>query len=317
METILLHQFAEKLELAGYSKRVIADYPAYLRLFFIYLEQEEDIHTVKEITAEHITGYHSYLQYHKHKEKYLSSGTVYARLRSVKAFYKIMNAEKVAMPDLSAAVILPKRKESLPKHVPSELELKTLLESITPGNPITTRDRAILELLYATGLRNEELRGTTVDNLDLQEKTLFVTGKGSKDRIVPVGDWVIPYLREYLETSRPKLLNPKESTGLLFVSKNGRMIINCNLNSLISKYAKRAGVEHRITPHSFRHACATHLLKAGADIRYVQELLGHADLSSTQIYTKIDITFLKQAHKKYHPREQDEHDKQDDHASGA
>ena len=300
----MVHQFAEKLDLLGYSKRVIADYPAYLRLFFIYLEQEEDIHTVKDITAEHITGYHSWLQYVKHKEKYLSGGTVCARLLAVKAFYKIMYAEKGNIADLSMEIITPKRKKSLPRYVPSVIEIKRLIESIEPGNPITTRDRAILELLYATGLRNEELRTCTVDNLDLQEKTLFITGKGSKDRVVPVGDWVIPYLREYLETSRPKLLNPKETTDLLFVSKNGRMIINCNLNTLISKYAKQAGIEHRITPHSFRHACATHLLKAGADIRYVQELLGHADLSSTQIYTKIDITFLKQAHKKYHPREQ-------------
>jgi len=313
METILVHQFTEKLELLGYSKRVVADYPAYLRLFFVYLEQEEDIHTIKDITTEHLTGYHSWLQYVKHKDKYLSNGTVCYRLLAVKSFYKIMCAEKGTIADLSAGVITPKRKRSLPRHVPSEKDMNILLESIEPGNPITTRDRAILELMYATGLRNEELRTRTIDNLDLQEKTLFITGKGSKDRIVPVGDWVIPYLREYLETSRPRLINPKEPTDLLFVSKNGRMITNCNLNDLICKYAKRAGLEHRITPHSFRHACATHLLKAGADIRYVQELLGHTDLSSTQIYTKIDITFLKQAHKKYHPREQE----QNDHGTGA
>jgi integrase/recombinase XerD len=130
-----------------------------------------------------------------------------------------------------------------------------------------------------------------------------VKGKGSKDRIVPVGDWVMPYLREYLEVARPKLVNPREPIDLLFLSKNGRMITNCNLNDLVRKYCKRAGIEKRITPHSFRHACATHLLKGGADIRYVQELLGHADLSSTQIYTHIDISFLKKAHSKYHPRE--------------
>jgi site-specific recombinase XerD len=309
MEKILLHQFAEKLELLGYSKRIIVDYPAYLRLFFEYLQQEEDIHSVQDITAEHISSYHSYLQYQTHtsKEKYLSCGTVCVRLQAVKSFYRVMHAEKGTIADLSAAVLLPKRKDTLPRHVPTELELKTLLESIIPGNPITTRDRALLELLYATGIRNEEVRSCSCDNLDLNERTLFVTGKGSKDRVVPVGDWVIPYIREYLETSRPKLIHAKEPTGLLFVSKNGRMITNCNLTDAIRKYAKRISLEHRITPHSFRHACATHLLRAGADIRYVQELLGHSDLSSTQIYTKIDITFLKQAHRKYHPREQDDH----------
>ena len=131
----------------------------------------------------------------------------------------------------------------------------------------------------------------------------MVTGKGSRDRVVPVGGWVMPYLLEYLEAARPRLINPRDPLPLLFLSKNGRMITFANLGDLIRKYCKRAGIETNITPHTFRHACATHLLRAGADIRYVQELLGHAQLSTTQIYTKIDITFLKQAHKKYHPRE--------------
>ena len=186
-----------------------------------------------------------------------------------------------------------------------------LLESIQPvactepgrSNPLTLRDRALLELLYATGLRSEEVRAALLENFDRTEKTLFVTGKGAKDRIVPVGDWVMPYLLEYLEVGRPKLINPRDPSALLFVSKTGRQITTANLGDLLRKYAEKAGLDMRITPHTIRHACATHLLKGGADIRYVQELLGHVDLSSTQIYTKIDITFLKQAHKKYHPRE--------------
>jgi integrase/recombinase XerD len=181
--------------------------------------------------------------------------------------------------------------------------MQTLIESVLPTNPLSIRDRCIVELLYATGLRNQELRTLPVGNVDLTEKTLFVTGKGSKDRIVPVGDWVMPYLLEYLEAARPKLINLREPTELLFVSKNGRMITEANLGDMIKKYARKIGLDIPITPHSFRHACATHLLKGGADIRYVQELLGHSDLSSTQIYTQLDISFLKQAHKKYHPRE--------------
>lgn len=303
METILVHQFAEKLELAGYSKRVIADYPANLRLFFDYLKTGEDIHSINDITPEHLTAYHGWLQYANHGGKYLKGGTVCARLTAVKTFYKLMHEERLIGRDLSDCMTMPKRKRGLPRHVPSEQEMKTLLESVRPQDPITARDRTILELLYATGLRNEEVRTRTIDNLDLQEKTLFITGKGSKDHLVPVGDWVMPYLREYLATARPRLLNPKEPTDLLFISKNGRRITFGNLGDMIRKYSTRAGLSAAITPHSFRHACATHLLKAGADIRYVQELLGHADISSTQIYTKIDITFLKQAHKKYHPRE--------------
>lgn len=304
METILLHQFAEKLELLGYSKRSIAEYPYYMGKFCKYLTEHENIERLSDVRPEHLNAYHTWLQYTRFKhDRYLTGGTVRKRLVAVKAFYRIMHAERLIGQDYAPLISLPKQKKGLPRHVPTEKDMKTLLESIALKDPITIRDRAILELLYATGLRNEEIRTSTLDNLDLQERTLFVTGKGAKDRVVPVGDWVMPYLREYLETSRPRLLNPKEPTDLLFISKNGRRITFGNLGDMIRKYAKKAGVEHRISPHSFRHACATHLLKAGADIRYVQELLGHADLSSTQIYTKIDITFLKQAHKKYHPRE--------------
>jgi len=304
MEEIRLHQFAEKLELLGYSKRAIADYPAYVRMFFDYLKEHEGVERAEDITEEHITAYHTYLQYTRlKKDSYLSAVTIRARLGTVKTFFKVMRDENLLVQDLADGIVLPKRRESLPKHVPSEKEMSKLLDSVEPVNPITTRDRALLELLYATGIRSEEARSTTTDQLDMTDKTLLVNGKGAKDRVVPVGDWVLPYLREYLEAVRPKLINFREPTDLIFVSKNGRMITRANLGDLIRKYAKRAGIGSNITPHSFRHACATHLLKAGADIRYVQELLGHTDLSSTQIYTRIDISFLKEAHRRYHPRE--------------
>jgi integrase/recombinase XerD len=187
--------------------------------------------------------------------------------------------------------------------VPSEKEMAAILDAIEPADILTIRDRAMLELLYATGLRSEEVRTVTVDNLDRTERTLFVTGKGAKDRIVPVGDWVMPYLLEYLEVSRPKLITARDPLPLIFLTKNGRQINTPNLGDILRKYVKKSGVDMHITPHTIRHACGTHLLKGGADIRYVQELLGHSDLSSTQIYTKIDISFLKQAHKRFHPRE--------------
>ena len=306
MEEIKLQQFAEKLELLGYSKRVIKDYPALLRLFFKYLEKEENIQALANITTEHITGYHCFLQYTKHrKDIYLSTNTIRSRLGAVKTFFTLMHEEGIIEKDLGKQVTVPKRKKDLPRHVPSEQDMKILLDSIETKNPITTRDKAMLELLYATGIRNEELRTCTIDNLDVQEKTLFITGKGSKDRVVPVGDWVLPYLMEYLAIARPRFLKQQSPTALLFISKNGRLLTEGNLCDLVHKYAIKAGLFYTITPHSFRHACGTHLLKAGADIRYVQELLGHADLSSTQIYTKLDLTFLKKAHTKFHPRQRD------------
>lgn len=304
MDKIKLHQFAEKLELLGYSKRAVTDYPAYVGLFFRFLEEHEGIMNVEEVNEGHISAYHAYLQYSKlKKDSYLSAVTVRARLGTVKTFFRVMKEEKLLENDPAEGIALPKRHATLPRHVPGEKEITHLFDSIEPRCAITVRDRALLELLYATGIRSEEVREAKLCQLDLDEKTLLVRGKGSKDRIVPVGDWVLPYLREYLETARPRLENSREPSEFLFLSKNGRKITRANLVDLIRKYTLRAGIKSRITPHSFRHACATHLLKAGADIRYVQELLGHADLSSTQIYTKIDISFLKQAHRKYHPRE--------------
>lgn len=305
-----MHQFAEKLELYGYSRRVIADYPAYVERFFRYLAEHEQIRTPDAVTVQHINGYHAFLQYRKRADgTYLSTATVRVRLQVVKTFFSILHREGILPVDIAATIELPRLKKSLPRHVPSEKEMQQLLDTIEPADPITLRDRAMLELLYATALRNQEVRSVTLDALDIAEKTLFVTGKGSCDRVVPVGSWVIPWLIEYLETVRPKLATRYAGARELFLSKNGRRLTNANLNDLLRKYSRRASLSVPVTPHSIRHACATHLLKAGADIRYVQELLGHAQLSTTQIYTKIDITFLQQAHKQYHPREQCDNDR--------
>ncbi len=311
MEQIKIHQFREKLELVGYSKRVVHDYPEYIRRFFEYLENEEDIYKVSDILPEHLTGYHSYLQYNKLNKNntWLSAITIRVRLQVVKTFYHVMYQEGLVKQDYAPLIKIPRCKKGLPKHVPSEKDMKQLLESVQPGNnPIKIRDRTLLELLYATGIRNGEARTITLDNLDLHERTVLVCGKGSKERVVPIGEWVLPWLREYLENARKKLENKKKPIPYLFISKTGRQLTEANLCDLVRKYAKKSGLEYRITPHSFRHACATHLIKNGADIRYVQELLGHADLSSTQIYTKLDIGFLKKAHKLYHPRENQENE---------
>jgi integrase/recombinase XerD len=310
MEEIKLQQFKEKLELLGYSQRAINDYPAQMRLFLRYLEENEGVSKVNDITAEHITAYHSYLQCGRlHRGKHLSPATVQVGLAIIKKFFQVMYREHLIAADLSGTITLPKARKDLPHHVPSEQDMNTLLDAMEPCNALDIRDRAMLELLYATGLRNQEIRTLAIDSIDFTEKTLFVTGKGSKDRVVPLGEWVIPYLKEYLETARRALLQPKKPTDLLFISKNGRQLSEGSLNYILRKRTGLAGVS-RIKPHSVRHACATHMLRAGADIRYVQELLGHAELSTTQIYTKVEISFLKQAHQKYHPREKttpDEH----------
>lgn len=303
MEEIKLHQFAEKLDLAGYSKRCVDEYPRIVGFFLEYLDSEEGVHTLDDVTLEHLKAYQTFVQFgHLKAGRPLTSGGVCTRLTALKTFYRLMRREGLIENDLSGHIILPKHRRHLPRNVPSQEEMRKLLASADNETPLGIRDRAILELLYATGIRSEEIRTVNVEDWDNAANTLFVTGKGSKDRVVPVGEWMTPYLRRYLEKSRPKLAS--SPSGPLFVSKSGRKLARANLAKLVRRYVARAGL-HGITVHTLRHACATHLLENGADIRYIQELLGHSDLSATQIYTKVDIGLLQQAHSQYHPRERD------------
>jgi integrase/recombinase XerD len=312
MDEIKLHQFAEKLELLHYSKRVVADYPATVRQFFEYLDEKESVERISDVRPEHITAYQTYLQFGKTgKGRRLSAKSIASRLGALKAFYRVMHREGLITTDLSEEIQLPVVRRHLPRHVPSAEEVRRILEAADvstpldnrPVNVLSIRDRAMLEFMYATAIRSEELRTIKLDDYDMAEHRVFIHGKGSKDRIVPVGPWVAPYVSRYLEESRPKLLRPScEERGILFISKNGLPLNRNALWYMVQRYAKKAGAAH-IMPHAFRHACATHLLHNGADIRIVQELLGHRSLASTQIYTKVDIHHLQQAHGKFHPRE--------------
>ena len=302
MEEIRIQQFTEKLELLSYSKRIVEEYPSGVRMFMRYLEEHECLRTWEEVTAAHVNAYHTHIQFTKRKNGgYLTPGGICSRLKPVKAFYRIMYGEKLITQDLSNHIALPNVRRQVPRHVPNQAEMKKLLAAVDGSDVLSVRNKAILELLYATGIRSLELRTIKVDDWNPVDNTLFITGKGAKDRIVPVGEWVKPYLYEYLASARSKLAH--DPAGLLFVSKTGRMIARANLASLVRKYGRKAGLAY-VNVHLLRHACATHLLENGADVRYIQELLGHSLLSTTQIYTKVDISMLKRAHQKYHPRQQ-------------
>ncbi len=305
MEEIKIYQFKEKLELKGYARRTIEEYCDYIIQFVKYIKEHETIKSFENIEIEHLNAYHAHLHYTKtNNNNKLSTGSVRLRLAALKTFYKIMYEENLINQDYASLIVLPHETKSIPTHVPTEKDMNKLLNSIIPNTPLRIRNRCIFEVLYATGIRNEELCTLTLNSLDLNEKTIIVKGKGSKYRLVPVGEWVLPILKEYLLISRPKLVSRnKFLNNSLFVSKTGKSLKRNMLGYLVRTYAKKAGLTGKVTPHSFRHACATHLLKAGADIRYVQELLGHELLSTTQIYTKVEISFLQKVHKKYHPRE--------------
>ena len=169
------------------------------------------------------------------------------------------------------------------------------------GEPLILRDRAILELLYASGLRAAELVGARLENLDLEQGIIRVTGKGNKTRIVPVGSRAREVLTRYLEIARLKLVK-KRTGSVLFLSNRGGGLTTHRVWEIVRDAAKRAGLETRVYPHLVRHSFATHLLSNGADLRVIQEMLGHADISTTEIYTHVDSARLKAVHHKFHPR---------------
>jgi site-specific recombinase XerD len=302
MEEIKLHQFAEKLALAGYLPRSIENYLSSMKPFVRFLDECESVRTWEAVTVEHLKAYQAHVQFAKiNKGRCLSTVSVCCRLAAIKTFFHILHREGLLPVDLGEQLRLPMARKHLPRHVPSLGNVRALLEAAEPFTTLAIRDRAMLELLYATGIRSEELRTITVDNYDIHEHRLFITGKGAKDRIVPVGAWVAPYMRMYLEKSRPLLM--RQPTDLLFISRNGRKLNRNSLWRIVDAYAHKAGVP-KTMPHSLRHACATHLLHNGADIRIVQELLGHNSLATTQVYTKVEIGQLHKAHSRCHPREQ-------------
>lgn len=188
----------------------------------------------------------------------------------------------------------------MPKVLTVE-EVEKLLCQPDITTPLGMRDRAMLELLYATGMRVSELISISVENINLEMGFLRCIGKGSKERIVPIGDIAVDYIKDYIADARKKILNGKES-NMLFLNCDGNGLTRQGFWKIIKKYSKEAEFDKKITPHTLRHSFATHLLENGADLRAVQEMLGHADISTTQIYTHITRSKIKEVYDKTHPR---------------
>jgi integrase/recombinase XerD len=230
----------------------------------------------------------------------LSVASIARHLASLKMFLRYMYAEGGVKRDLASLIESPRKWRNLPKIV-HYWQIDALLEAPDPADELHLRDRAILELLYATGMRVSELTQLTLDQINLGVGYLRCFGKGNKERILPVGSAAMRAVKRYLKRLRPGLLRDP-SNGILFLSRSGRPLDRTNVWRLVRKYAEQVGL-HELSPHSLRHCFATHLLAGGADIRIVQELLGHADVTTTQVYTHVDASRLKQVHQQYHPRQ--------------
>jgi len=231
----------------------------------------------------------------------LAVSSIARRLVAVKLFCRFCFHNGQMDEDVASLIEAPKKWQRLP-NVLSQRQIQALLDVMDEGDPLALRDRAIIELFYATGLRVSELVGLRLNNIHLDMGYLRCMGKGRRERVVPIGNEAVASVQGYLANLRPHLVEGK-STDRLFVSRTGRPLDRTNAWRLVVKYARRLGITGKLSPHTLRHTFATHLLSGGADIRVVQELLGHADVATTQVYTHVDRARLKAIHSKFHPRQ--------------
>ena len=236
----------------------------------------------------------------KESTKRLSGESVYLEIAALRAFYRFAENEKLLPVNVAENLSLPRRWQRLPKALTSD-EIEKLLTPESPATPESLRDQAILELAYASGLRLTELRKLRLEQLHLEAGFINVIGKGNKERVVPVGRKAVEALQCYLGAGRPRLVTPR-SPANVFLTKRGMPFAAVTMWLRIKNRVRRAGVSRNITPHMFRHSFATHLLEHGADLRVIQELLGHANISTTEIYTHVTGNRLREIHRKFHPR---------------
>lgn len=222
-------------------------------------------------------------------------------LSAIRMFHRFLMHEDYLDHDPTANITLPK----LPKYLPdtlSQFEIERILSQPDSSTPAGLRDKAMLELLYAAGLRVSELISLRLSDLFFSEGFVRIFGKGRKERIVPVGEQAVYFTQLYLRRVRPAMLKAHSGEGL-FLNNRGKPLSRMGLWVILRRYVTSAGITKKVSPHTFRHSFATHLIEGGADLRAVQEMLGHADISSTQIYTHLDREFLKEVHRNFHPRE--------------
>lgn len=248
------------------------------------------------VSREQITGYMTQL-----KEKGLAAATIARKLAAIKAFYRFMTAEGYMDSNPAEVVEAGTKGIKLPR-VLSEDEVVRLLNQPDITTAEGFRDRTMLEVLYATGMRVSELINLTLERIDLNMKYIIAFGKGSKERIVPLGSVAAEFLQQYLEKVRPKLTHEDKNTNIVFLAFGGHELTRQRFWQIIRAYGRKANINKALTPHILRHSFATHLLDNGADLRSVQELLGHSDISTTQIYTHLTNKRLRDIYAKAHPR---------------
>jgi integrase/recombinase XerD len=275
----------------------ISSYVSDVEAYLMYLEETLLIDDPNLITEDSVTKFLLSL-----RKKKFSTTSISRYLSSIKSFHKFLSKDGLTKKNVTLQISSPKIDKKLPVVLTIE-EVSKLLDSIKGEKPLDLRNEAMFELIYACGFRVSELVNLKINNLHLTSKMIQVIGKGAKERLVPVNDYAIKVLRKYLLEARPLLLKDAKDSGFIFLNNNGQVLSRVGFFKLLKNLAKEAGIEKEISPHTLRHSYATHLLEAGVDLRYIQELLGHEDISTTQIYTHLSLAKVKEVYKTAHPRE--------------
>ena len=295
LKPLCIEQFIDELWLAkGLSANTLSAYRSDLSKFAEFLYKQEPALDLLKVDSEQINFYVA-----SRYDKGLSGRSTARFLSSLRSFIRYLVQQNLREDDPLSLMQNPKLAQTLPNTL-SEQQVEDLLNAPQKDDPIHLRDKAMLELLYATGLRVSELVGLRLDQVSIQQGVVRVTGKGNKERLVPLGEEAIDSLSQFLKHSRGLLL--KSDSDVVFPSKRGLMMTRQTFWHRIKVYAKIAGINSQLSPHTLRHAFATHLLNHGADLRVVQMLLGHSDLSTTQIYTHVATERLQHLISEHHPR---------------
>jgi len=298
-------KYRRHLTLLNYSLNTIKGHLFYLKRFFRYLN-EKNIDEITAVKKDTIRDYQTYLYEEiNFKGEPNSVVTQNNALKVVKSFFRFLGENDYLVGDPAKDISYAKTPKRLPRSILTQSEMKKLLHSPDTKTALGYRDRAILELLYSSGIRREELNHLLLQDVDYNDGFLRVnSGKGNKDRVVPIGKIACRYIENYIKAVRPSLIRDPYNNHL-FLSLKGNRLSKNMVWEIVKRYTKKAKIKKTISPHTFRHTCATLMLRNKANIRHIQEMLGHASLDSTQIYASVSITDLKEVHSRCHPREKD------------
>ena len=278
------------------SPKSIEAYKRDLTRYIDFLQEEKDINNLEEISPKHIRGFIRVLN-----DAHLAPASITRSFSSIRSYHSFLSGENLVQQNPSQLLDAPKPSRKLPVVLAVE-EVNKILGVIDTAKPLGRRDLAILEVLYSAGVRVSELCDLRMIDLVLDSDMIRVTGKGNKERFVPIGPRAQECINNYLKFDRPTLSKKDKNLGKIFLSRNGRPLTRMTVNIILKKWAQVSGLKKKVSPHTFRHSFATHLLEGGADLRVVQEMLGHVDISTTQIYYDMDREHLKEVHRSFHPR---------------